>query len=494
MQFPRRALLAGVILAVLTGCGSQQASVTTSTGTTTEPAGSTVPTPASDAPAESATTPSEATSVAPATSVGATAAAFDLESPPQPPQWAQGATIYQLFVRAFTPEGTFAAATAKLPEVKDLGVDIIYLLPIHPIGQERRKGELGSPYSIRDHRAIDPELGTEEDFRAFVDTAHTLGMRVILDLVANHTAWDNPLITEHPDWYTRNDQGQVIPPDPEWTDVADLNYDNPDLRQYMIDTSRYWVDTFGIDGYRCDVSDRVPSDFWLSWRAALKADHPDLLLLSESGGIQMYEAGFEVAYDWTTRNDFIKGLLTARLGRGSLSATSAEQRQFGDKLWRMRYLENHDHDRIAAGMRTPEQTIPAAAFLLTLPGLPLVYAGQEVGATERPSLFDRFTVNFASGDQQLREVYKELIQLRKNSPALRSNVFERVQNETRTVLLYERKSPEQRVLVAINMDKEPVQVVLDNFSNGRHLRTGEVVDLSGGLQIDGYGYQLIEIS
>ncbi|MBC8164218.1 MAG: DUF3459 domain-containing protein [Roseiflexaceae bacterium] len=412
----------------------------------------------------------------------------------QPPAWAQGSAIYQLFVRAYTPEGTFAAASARLPELRDLGVEIIYLLPIHPIGQERRKGELGSPYSIRDYRAIDPALGSEEDFRNFVNTAHDLGLKVMLDLVANHTAWDNPLISEHPDWYTRNAAGEIVPPNPEWTDVADLNYANAELRQYMIETSLYWVDQFGIDGYRCDVSDAVPLDFWQSWRVALKAANPELLLLSESGGVQMYNAAFEVAYDWTTRTEFVSGLLAPNQARRAMSNISFEAKQYGPALWRMRYLENHDHDRIATATREIGQRRAAAAFLLTLPGLPLVYAGQEVGAIERPSLFDPFTVDFAGGEQELRETYRQLLQLRRESPGLRANNFARVQAEGRTILLYERESPEQRVLVAINMDDEPAEAVFAGYTQGRDMLTDEMIDISSKISLEPFAFRIFDIT
>ncbi|HEX6290269.1 MAG TPA: alpha-amylase family glycosyl hydrolase [Herpetosiphonaceae bacterium] len=411
----------------------------------------------------------------------------------QPPEWARGAVIYQVFVRTFTPEGTLAAATERLPEIRDLGVDIVYLLPIHPIGAEKRKGSLGSPYSVRDYRAIDPALGTADDFRRFVDTAHQLGLRVMMDLVANHSAWDNPLVTEHPRWYSRNAAGQIIPPNPDWSDVADFNYTNDELQQYMIDTSLYWVNEFGIDGYRSDAADQVPILFWRSWRAALKAARPDLLLLSESGGVVMYSAGFEVTYDWTTQGQFTQALLTPRLAQRALSQVAAEQRRYNNQRWRMRYLENHDQERIASVARTPEQRALAAAFLLTIPGLSLIYAGQEVGATERPSLFEPHTVDFAGGDQALRKVYADLIGLRKTNPALRLGTLTTMSTRQQPFLLYERSTDDQRVLVAINMQAESVQIPLEDVTEGRDLRSGATVDLTKGLSLDGYGYRLIEL-
>ncbi len=419
------------------------------------------------------------------------APAATAQQPYQPPAWARGAVVYQLFVQVFTPEGTLAAATKRLPEVRALDVDIIMLLPVHPTGMKNRVGSHGSPYSIRDYRSIDPALGTDEEFRQFIQTAHQLGMHVIMDFVANHTAWDNPLITEHPDWYTHDSTGAIVSPNPSWKDVADLNYENAALRAYMIDTSLYWVDTFGIDGYRCDASVMVPDDFWKSWREALKTKHPDLLLLSESDPFTLYKAGFEVAYDWTTHQKFLLALKSTALASDLLDFIASEQGQDSIPVWRLRYLENHDQERIAKAARTPEQRELAAAFLLTLPGLPLIYAGQEIGADQLPSLFDWTKVNWSIGDEKLRETYLELIRLRKGSPALKEGTFEELKVEQVGVFAYERRAAGQRVVVALNFKETPADVKIEGMFGGRDLRTGEKVP-AGGFELSGYGYRVIE--
>lgn len=480
------------LLVMLAGCG--QAAVA-------PPAATTAPAVASQSP--SATTSATATVPAATPTIAATGtsiAATETETTQanviefnQPPEWARGATIYQIFVRAFTPEGTIAAATARLPEIRDLGVDVVYLLPIHPIGAERRKGSLGSPYSVRDYRAIDPALGTAADFRAFVEKAHSLDLRVMLDLVANHSAWDNPLITEHPDWYVRNAAGEILPPNADWTDVAELDYANADLRRYMIETSLYWVNEFGIDGFRADAAEQVPTEFWRDWRDALKAANPELLLLSESAGLSMYRSGFEVAYDWDTQAAFTTALLNPGLTQQALSTVVAEQRRYSNQLWRMRYLENHDQERIASVTATKVQRRAAAAFLLTIPGLPLIYAGQEVGATERPSLFEPDTVNFARGDENLRAIYAELIKLRGEHPALREGTLTPLSTKGQQFLLFERATAEQRVLVFINMQSKPEYAEFGDLTEGRNLQSGETVDLRRGLSVEGYGYRLIEV-
>lgn len=176
--------------------------------------------------------------------------------------WTREASIYQINIPQFTPEGTFRAATAQLPRLKELGVGILWLMPIRPIGEVKRKGALGSPYAVRDFRAVNPEFGTMTDLRQFVDRAHALGMHVILDWVGNHTSWDNALLTQHPDWYARDAEGKPHPtPWYDWDDIIDLDYSKPALRRYMTESMKFWVRDVGIDGYRVDAAGLVPLDF-----------------------------------------------------------------------------------------------------------------------------------------------------------------------------------------------------------------------------------------
>ena len=178
------------------------------------------------------------------------------------PEWSRNAAVYQINTRQFTPEGTFKAAQEQLPRLQVMGVDILWLMPIHPIGEKNRKGTLGSPYSVKDYFGVNPEFGTEQDFRDFVNAAHELGMKVILDWVANHSAWDNPLVDEHPEWYSRDWKGDFHPtPWWDWSDIIDFDYSQPGIRQYMTEAMTYWVSEFDVDGYRCDVAGYVPLDF-----------------------------------------------------------------------------------------------------------------------------------------------------------------------------------------------------------------------------------------
>ncbi|MDB6113997.1 MAG: amyA, partial [Lacunisphaera sp.] len=218
------------------------------------------------------------------------------------PEWSKNATIYQLNTRQFTADGTFRAAEKELPRLKALNVDIIWLMPVHPIGEKNRKGSLGSPYSVKDYLGVNPEFGTLEDLKHFVATAHGLGLHVILDWVANHTAWDNPLAAQHPDWYQKDWKGAFRPtPWFDWTDIINLDYNSPGLRKYMTEALKYWVKEADIDGYRCDVAGFVPVDFWNNARRELDAIKP-VFMLAEWEWPDLHARAFDASYAWSWEN------------------------------------------------------------------------------------------------------------------------------------------------------------------------------------------------
>ena len=214
------------------------------------------------------------------------------------PEWSKDAVLYQINTRQFTPEGTFRAAERELPRLKELGVDILWLMPIHPIGEKNRKGTLGSPYSVRDYYEVNPEFGTKEDLKSFVDAAHAQGFHVILDLVANHTAWDNALAEQHPDWYEKDWKGDFRPtPWWDWSDVIDLDWSKPGVRKHVGEAMEYWVREFDIDGYRADVAGYVPLDFWEAERQRLDAIRP-VFMLAEWKTPEMTRQAFDAVYAW----------------------------------------------------------------------------------------------------------------------------------------------------------------------------------------------------
>ncbi len=212
------------------------------------------------------------------------------------PEWLKSGTIYQIFVRAFSPTGDLNGVTGRLDDLHTLGVNILWLMPIHPDGQVKKKGSLGSPYAVRDYYAIDPALGTKDDLHRLVQEAHKRQMKVIIDMVANHTAWDSVMMA-HPEFYKKDKEGHVTYPY-DWTDVAALDYSNPKLRRYMTDVLLYWVKTFDLDGYRCDAAGEVPTDFWEQARKELDQVKPDIIMLAEASKPELLRSAFDIDYAW----------------------------------------------------------------------------------------------------------------------------------------------------------------------------------------------------
>ena len=292
------------------------------------------------------------------------------------PEWTKDAVIYEVNVRQFTPEGTFSAFAAHLPELKDMGINVLWFMPIHPISVKNRAGELGSYYSVADYCKVNPEFGTEEDFAALVDEAHNMGFHVMLDWVANHTGWDNPWITEHPDWYTQDDEGNIISPDGMgWPDVADLNYENMEMRQAMIDSMKFWVEKYDVDGFRCDYANGAPVDFWEDCRSQLEEIKP-VYMLAECDSIkELLNSAFDMEYNW-----HLWDTLTYLSG-GSGKASSIKNyihEDFPDGTYTLNFLDNHDKNSYEGTIREhfSEETLPLMfALIYTIPGVPMIYTG-----------------------------------------------------------------------------------------------------------------------
>ena len=261
------------------------------------------------------------------------------------PKWAKNTTIYEVYLRAFSKEGTLEKLRERLPVLREFGIGTIWLMPIHPIGEKGRKGSLGCPYSIRDYYAINPEYGTKEDFRRLVEEAHRLGMKVILDFVANHTSNDYVEMKDHPDWFMRDKEGKFTREVADWWDVTDLNYDNANLREYMKGVAKYWVKEFKVDGYRCDVAGMVPLKFWVELRQELKSINPSVFLLAEWESPKLHLRAFDATYDWSLYH------LLVNVRKGKVRAEKAidlvleKERKYPANSLRLRFIENHDEKR-----------------------------------------------------------------------------------------------------------------------------------------------------
>ncbi len=376
------------------------------------------------------------------------------------PEWVRDAVVYEIFPRNFSPEGNFAGITARLDELKDLGVTVLWLMPIHPTGQKNKKGTIGSPYAVRDYDAINPDYGSADDLKHLVAEAHQRGMKVIIDIVANHTAWDCVLMERHPDFYTRDAQGKVLPPNPGWTDVADLNYDNPALRDYMIGMLKRWLVNFDLDGFRCDVASEVPTAFWERARDELAAVKPGIFLLAEASKPELLNKAFNADYAWPFHGALNDVLTGARPATALRDVWKHNQSINPRGALHMRFSDNHDEKRAIA--RFGERGALAAAVLVfTLDGIPLIYNGMEYGDTTEsgaPALFERMPIFRPIAERRLEfpRLFKQLTALRRDHPALRSGqtVWLPTSDEER-VVAYLRRDAREELLIAINLSNRP---------------------------------------
>jgi glycosidase len=322
---------------------------------------------------------------------------------PNTPKSYRNLIIYEIYVRNHGPKGTFSEVEADLPRLKAMGVDIAWFMPIHPIGQLNKKGSLGCPYSIQDYRGVNPEYGTREDFIHLVQRAHDLGLKVMIDVVYNHTAHDSVLVREHPEFFHQDGQGKPFTTVPAWSDVIDLKHPNPGLTRYLIDTLVGWAQA-GVDGFRCDVASIVPIEFWLQACAEVEKVKPGVIWLAESVHASFVEdrrrhgllgfsdsevfAAFDLCYDydiWPMFCQVVQGNLPAQR---FLELLRFQESIYPQNYVKMRCVENHDNSRIMRLARSREQALAWTAFVAFNQGAFLIYGGQEAGADHTPSLFD----------------------------------------------------------------------------------------------------------
>ena len=377
------------------------------------------------------------------------------------PAWVRDAVIYEIYIRAYSNKGDFNSVTVDLHRLKNMGIDCIWLMPIFPVGELKRKGSLGSPYSVKDFKKVNPEFGTENDFENLVLKAHKFGIKVILDIACNHSAWDNPLIEEHPDWYTKCKKGIIISPNQDWTDVADFDYDNAELKDYMWDVLEYWVRKFDIDGYRLDVAELVPYDFWTIALKRLQEIKPDVLMLAEGDHPRLYVAAFHLSYAWDTRKAMYRILNLDSSATLLYDVLEKEYYRYPKNYLRMRFSENHDETR-AAQFFGIQQTKVATVLSFTLPGVPMIYMGQEVGATENPSLFEKSVIDWGKPDQGFRELYSDLIRLRSDFPVLRYGKYVSIGNtQMKSIFSFARINKDNPILIIVNMSTKKQNVLAD---------------------------------
>jgi cyclomaltodextrinase len=370
------------------------------------------------------------------------------------PAWLDSVVIYEIFPRTFSAEGDFDGITKKLDDLQKLGVNVLWLMPINPVGQVKKKGTDGSPYAIQDYYSINPAYGSKQDLHRLIDQAHQRRMRVILDIVANHTSFDNVMM-KYPAFYKHNAKGEVISPY-DWTDVAALDYSNPGLRRYMTDMLLYWVNEFHVDGFRCDAAGEVPTDFWENARKELDRAHPDLLMLAEASKPELLRNAFDLDYSWplmaALNNVFEHGAPAS-----SVEATlEHESSAFPAKAHHMRMFDDHDEQRAIARYGS-DGSLAAAALIFTLDGAPMIYNGMEAGdSTESgaPALFEDLKVWWQAAQMrpQFPFFYDFMIPFRKQQPALLHGETVWLHNsDDAHIVSYLRRTTDDEFLVTINL-------------------------------------------
>ena len=391
-------------------------------------------------------------------------------------RWARSGVVYEIFVRAFSPQGNFQGVTSRLDDLRQLGVNILWFMPIHPIGEKERKGTLGSPYSIRDYYGLNPDYGTAADFKQLVQEAHRRGMKVIIDVVANHTAWDSVMMKQ-PEFYTHDASGKIIPPMPDWADVADLNYDNPKLQTYMIEMLKYWVRDYDLDGFRCDAAGMVPTSFWEKASEELHRVKPDILMLAEWSSPDLMVKAFSLDYAWPLQRALNEVLLEGKPAIRLRESWESERAKFPRNTLHMNFSDNHDERRALARFGEPASKL-ASVLVFTLDGVPLLYNGQEIGSSMEStgySLFERFPIFWAAAASRpdFLPFYRQLIQLRKSHSALQQGSLEWLANSGETrVLTFLRRSDTDEFLIALNFSSQPFRGTVDLARSGsfRELR------------------------
>ena len=381
----------------------------------------------------------------------------------QHPEWSKNATIYQINTRQFTPEGTFRAAETQLARLKELGVDIVWMMPVHEIGVKNRKGSLGSPYAVRDYYSVNAEFGTLADLKHFVKAAHGLGMHVILDWVANHSAWDNPLVNEHPEWYARDWKGDFRPtPWWDWPDIIDFDYNQEGIRRYMTEALKYWVREVDVDGYRCDVAGFVPTDFWNQARKELDAIKP-VFLLAEWENRDLHAEAFDMTYAWSW-NDTLHQIAMGKADVNSLHIYySWNEKAFPADGMRMLFVSNHDKNAWEGTEFEQFGDSLEAVIVLSVisEGMPMMYNGQEAGNPRRLAFFEKDPIEWR--EHPLGELYKKLFALKKANSALwngqwGARMIPVYNSAPAQVLSFVRRNEGDKVFAAFNFSAE-TQVV-----------------------------------
>ena len=445
---------------------------------------------------------------------------FDKKGLPLP-SWAKNATLYEVNTRHYTPEGTLSAFENHLPRLRSMGIDILWLMPIHPISLLKRKATnellvsdikdidertkyLGSPYAVADYLKVNPDLGTAEDFKNLVNSAHRKGMRVIIDWLANHTGWDHTWISEHPEWYTKDGNGNIVDPiDPNtekswgWTDVADLNYDNKDMRQAMLEAMKYWLIEFDIDGFRVDVAHGVPNDFWDELQESFSTLDKPVFLLAESEEPYHNNSGiFHATYGWSFHH-LMNKVATGEKNAEDVRKWMKQDRKLFKRGFHIHFTSNHDENAWAGTVfeRMGEAHKSMAVLAATLDGMPLLYSGQEEPHRARMKFFEKGLIHF--GDYEYADFYTKLFEIKHENRALWNGIHggevtHLTQHED--VLAFSREKSGDKIIVIVNLsDEEQKFIINEDIFKSPDIFTGSLKTIKAGeeFEISAWRYYVI---
>ena len=377
--------------------------------------------------------------------------------------------MYQVNPRVFAPDHSLNAVAARIDSIKALGVNMMWVMPIYPIGVEKGKN---SPYCISDYKAIAPEFGTVDDFKNLVKVCHEHGMGIILDWVANHTAWDHPWVKEHPDWYTHDAKNDTVvhPLEFGWLDVADLNYNNKDMRKAMIDAMKFWITEVGIDGFRCDVADGVPSDFWKECIDELRKSAGDrkIVMLAEGKRADNFTTGgFDMNYGWDYKDSLLHVFNKGYSAENILAADKAEYDSLPAGKIKLRFTTNHDHSSEVPPVKEFTNVRGSmAAYVATIfpHGGALIYGSQEVGYDQPINFFKYVPVDWmANGD--LYKEYQKLIGLYNDYTSLRKGKMQAYPDKD--ILLFEKSDDSSSFLIAVNVRDAEKSIAVPDAWKGK---------------------------
>lgn len=374
------------------------------------------------------------------------------------PEWTATAVLYEVNLRQYTTSGTFNEFADHLENLKDMGINTLWFMPIHPISVTNRSGKLGSFYSVSDYREVNPEFGTKEDFKALVDKAHDMGFHVILDWVANHTGWDHPWITEHPDWYTQED-GQIISPkNMGWPDVADLNYDSQAMRTEMIECMKYWVTEYDIDGFRCDYASGVPADFWEQARRALDKVKDIYMIEEDLGGLAA--SNLDYAFDTNYNTKLYETLVEIAKDNKTADKIKLYLSKDENNTFSMNYLDNHDVNAYDRTIYTAfgSESLPAMMSLVfTLPGIPMVYSSDEIAYDHNIAFMEKDTIDWTKGQGDYRDLISTLSKIKTDNAPLHAGntdeVFEVLDAGNKNIFAFTRSYKDSTIICIYNLSK-----------------------------------------